>query len=140
MEKKKQVVGTIILFFSLFLVTACKGSADIQSNWYAVNKENQKARIEITENEIKIKPDGAKEEVYSYKQVGTGIENNRSYKTLEVVNQGSLSVVFPNRKDKDKAVLLVPNNSDSPMEGKISWSLGKEDYPDSEMFNSSLKN
>ncbi|MER2174803.1 MAG: hypothetical protein ABS911_09005 [Carnobacterium sp.] len=127
-KSRKLVIG-IFLGAMLAILTGCKGSEEIQGKWYAENSEGKEIVINLTDESITFSSDGSDDWNVPYKQTGTGFKNNVSYKKIEL-DDNSYSFVFPDKKDKDNAVILIPYNEDEATEGTIYWVLSKSDFPD----------
>lgn len=118
----------LILLAAVLIFPGCKGSTAIQGKWYAANSYNEKIQLNITQGEFQLKSKIHKKTTVKYKQVGTGFKNNTSYKELTIKGQ-DYTFVFPNKKNKDKALVIRPTDSDEPLKGSIVWVLSKKDYP-----------
>lgn len=127
-KSKKLMIG-IFLGVMLAILTGCKGSEDIQGEWYAENSEGKEIVITLTDDSIIFSSDGSDDWNVPYKQTGTGFKNNISYKKIEFDDK-SYSFVFPDKKDKNNAVILIPNDEDEATEGMIYWVLSRNDFPD----------
>lgn len=144
----KKRISVFLFLLSLFIFTACKGSTDIQGEWYATGiytqsgvSQNYYVKILIDEKKIKmiqenegelakIAEESIQEDV-GYKQTGTGFQNSVSYKLIQAGNI-KYSFVFPEKKDKENAILMIPESSDEALQGTILFKLSKEDYPEFE--------
>lgn len=128
-RKSRKLWISIFLGVMLAILTRCKGSEDIQGKWYAENSEGKEIVINLTDETITFSSDGSDDWNVPYKQTGTGFKNNVSYKKIEFDDK-SYSFVFPDKKDKDNAVILIPYDEDEATEGMIYWVLSKSDFPD----------
>lgn len=113
----------------LAILTGCKGSEDIQGKWYAENSEGKEIVINLTDESITFSSEESDDWNVPYKQTGTGFKNNAGYKTI-TFDDNRYSFVFPDKKDKDNAVILIPYDNDEATEGTIYWVLSKNDFPD----------
>lgn len=119
----------LFLGIMLIFLTGCKGSKDIQGEWYAENSDGEQMIISVTDESITFSSEGTDDWTVSYKQMGTGFKNNVSYKQIEFDDK-SYSFVFPDKKDKDNALILIPHDEDEATVGTIYWVLSKNDFPD----------
>lgn len=127
-------IGKVVLLLSvLFIITACKGSKELQGTWFATNSDNRHIKINITEKTITFDSENQNTWENKYKQTGIGFKNNISYKQIEF-DDTQYTFVFPDKKNKENAIILIPYDSDDPTEGTIFWVLSKKDYPDYEKY------
>ncbi|MER2131896.1 MAG: hypothetical protein ABS896_05640 [Carnobacterium inhibens] len=128
-KKRKKLVMYMFLGFMLIFLTGCKGSKDIQGKWYAENSDGKQMIINVMDESITFSSEGTDDWTVSYKQTGTGFKNNISYKKIEFDDK-IYSFVFPDKKDIDNAIILIPYDEDEATEGTIYWVLSKNDFPD----------
>ena len=119
----------LFLGIMLMFLMGCKGSKDIQGKWYAENSDGKQIIINIMDESITFSSDGTEDWIVPYKQTGTGFKNNSSYKKI-AFDDNTYSFVFPDKKDKNNAVILIPNDEDEATEGTIYWFLSKNDFLD----------
>lgn len=142
----KKSIRIVLFLLSLFIITGCKGSKEIQGEWYATGiytqngvSQNYHVKITIDDKKIKMKQENNGEltkllaktiqDDVDYKQTGTGFKNNASYKMIQA-GDTTYSFVFPDKKDKENAFLIIPESSDNALKGTVLYKLSKKDYPD----------
>lgn len=124
---KKLLFGIMVLFMTL--LSGCSASSQVQGKWYAqnANKENRVIKIDKTKMSI----DNSE---YTIDQNQVGIRNEVKYYGFEVNKGQNLVVVFPNKKNTDDALIILPNNSEDPLNGKIIYVMSKHKHPDYYQF------
>lgn len=124
----KKLITYLSILITLLVLTACSGSNAIVGDWKAQAPDGSNRTIQISKKEIIV--DGIAD---SYKQYGLGFENGISYYSLKVEpeegTQRQITVVFPD-KDKNVALIMIPEDSDEPLKGTLLYAMNKEEQPD----------
>lgn len=107
----------------LLLLTACKGSKQIQGTWQAQDSAGKNVTITISKNTIKI---GKKS--FDYTQNVVGVKNLIHYYGLKI-NKKMYSFILP-PKQKDAALLLEPDSEDNYLLGNLVYAMNKKNQPD----------
>jgi hypothetical protein len=126
MKNKKLGLLLIGLLLATFLV-ACSVSKDYQGEWYALDGSGKQMKLNYSEKQLEI-VNGRK---YQLSQFGTGIENDMKYYQIKL-DQEKFVLIFPDKKDKDNAVVIKPNDEDRPLEGKILFRMNRKSFPSKE--------
>lgn len=119
----KKIVTIILLFIGIVTLSACSGSDEIIGTWQAQAADGTDLVIEIDKKQITV--DG---ETSDYVQNGFGFENNMSYYRIEVDEQYSYTIIFP-EKDKSIAILIQPTDEDEPLAGTLIFAMNKNEKP-----------
>ena len=120
---KKNILLFITCLSFLLLLTACKGSKQIQGTWKAQDAAGSNKTITISKTTIKIG-----EETYDYTQNVVGIKNSSRYYVLKI-NKQMYSLIFPEKKN-DIALLLQPDSDDNYLLGSLIYAMNKKEEPD----------
>lgn len=107
---------------ALILLTACKGTKEIEGVWHAQESSGKNLIIEFLEEEVVV--EGKKS---AYSQEGFGNRNGVSYVYFKQ-NGEYYSIIFPD-KDHDLAVLIEPKSTDNYLEGKMLYALNRNEEP-----------
>lgn len=118
---RKKLKGLFLGLVMLTILASCKVSKDYQGEWFALDGLGNQVKLNYTEKELKTN-DGKK---YELSQYGTGLENGMKYYQIKIDND-KYTFIYPEKNDKDTAVVVKPDDEDKPLKGKI---LFKVSYP-----------
>lgn len=119
----KKVLTILSLLIGLVTLSACSGSDEIIGTWKAQAANGTELVIEIDKKQLTV--DGEK---LDYVQNGFGFENSLSYYTIEVDEQETYTIIFP-EKDKSLALLIQPTDLEEPLAGTLVFALNKKEKP-----------
>lgn len=119
----KKLVTFILLLIGMVTLSACSGSDEIIGTWQAQAADGTELVIEIDKKQITVG-----DETSDYVQNGFGFENNMSYYRIEVDEQYSYTIIFP-EKDKSIAILIQPIDEDEPLAGTLIFAMNKNEQP-----------
>lgn len=120
MKKKRGLL--VVIACIMMVLSACSGSKKIQGEWQVQDGEGKNSKIIIREKELEI--DGQK---FDYVQNATGFENGVSYCGIKQ-NGKAYSIIFPD-KDKDIAVMIIPNSTDEYLQGNMIYAMNRKIQP-----------
>lgn len=122
--KKKQIAMGLLIIVCIALA-GCKGSKNIQGEWFAQASDEIDCKLIIDEDSIKVQ--GDTEKIYSYKQNIAGIENGVTY--YEIILDGEeYSVIFPEKGVKTKGMILKVEG-ENKLNGTLVYALNSEEPP-----------
>lgn len=119
----KKVLVIISLFIGFITLSACSGSDEIVGKWNAQGADGTELVVEIDKKQLTV--DG---ETSDYVQNGFGFENSMSYYRIEVDEQYSYTIIFP-EKDKSIAILIQPTDVKEPLAGTLIFAMNKNEQP-----------
>ena len=124
--KNKKIKGLLLVVLSsLFILIGCSGSPKIQGKWNVQDVRGEQTTIEIKEKTIIVN-----EEEYKYTQNAVGVKNGVSYYGLTRKDNGKIfSIVFP-EKDKNVAIMLIPDSDDDYLTGSMLFAMNRKEKPD----------
>ena len=115
----------MVVLSSLFILIGCSGSPKIQGKWNVQDASGEQKAIEIKDKTIIVN-----EEEYEYTQNAVGFKNGVSYYGLtRKDNGGTFSIVFP-EKDKNIAIMLIPDSDDDYLTGSMLFAMNRKEKPD----------
>ncbi len=117
------LIAVVLIILILLLLTSCKMSESVQGTWYAQDGGNKDHIIKFEDKAMTFN-----DKEYEIKQVAIGIKNGISYYGFKQ-NGETYSVVFPNSKDKNTAMLMLPNDTDNMLKGKVLYVMNKKEKP-----------
>ena len=122
---RKKLKGFFLGLVMLTILASCKVSKDYQGEWFALDGLGNQVKLNYTEKELKTN-DGKK---YELSQYGTGLENGMKYYQIKIDND-KYTFIYPEKNDKDTAVVVKPDDEDKPLKGKILFKMNKNAYPE----------
>ncbi len=122
---RKKLIITALLVTVCMVLAGCKGSKNIQGEWFAQDSDEMDCKLIIDEDSIKVK--GDTEKVYSYKQHMVGTENGVTYYGI-MLDGEEYSVVFPEKGVKDKGLILKVEG-ENKLSGTLVYALNSEEPP-----------
>lgn len=120
---KKFLKTFLVCLGFLLILTACKGSKQIQGRWKAQDSAGTNVMITVSKDTIKIG-----DETYDYTQNIVGFKNSTRYYGL-IIDKQLYSFIIPSKK-KDVALLLQPDSEDNYLLGSLVYAMDKNTYPD----------
>ncbi|WP_322809602.1 hypothetical protein [Carnobacterium maltaromaticum] len=114
-----------LVLIMLPVLVSCKVSKDYQGEWFALDGLEKQVKLDFSEKELKIS-DGNR---YSLSQYGIGVANSMHYFQIKIDDE-KYSLIYPDKKDKDTALVVKPDDEDKPLEGKILFKMNRNKYPE----------
>lgn len=124
LNKKRLAILSLLGIAGMIFLVSCKVSKDYQGEWFALDSSGKQVKLMYTETELEISGDGK----YSLSQYGIGVENNVKYYQVKIDNI-KYTLIYPDKKDMDTAVLIMPNNGEKPLDGNIIFKMSRNEFP-----------
>lgn len=117
------ILGGILLF--LF---SCSASDAYSGEWFALGNDANKVKISFIEKKMILEEEGKAFEEYNFTQNSVGINNGIKYYGLRVEDIGNINIIFPSKKNKEYALIIVPAQNE--ITGNSIFTMQRNKYPD----------
>lgn len=133
--KEKNILITVCVVIGaigLLVLSGCGGGKDIQGKWYIQRSDGSTGTMTVTDKTIDL---GGK--VDKYVVSAKGFKNQVWYYVLQESlksNSRMIVIVFPEKGDKNTALIIKPDNKDNYLKGTMIWAMHREKTPDYQEF------
>ena len=127
MKLKKIILLFVINVIALVALTGCDTSDKLVGTWHSLDADNKIGKVIIEDNAIII--NGIK---FKTSQNAIGIHNGLQYYGIQLHEFNDrkklISIIFPKKEEKDKAIILVPNDEEDLTAGTILAVISKKQF------------
>lgn len=120
---RKKVKWVVVVCIGVLLLCGCKASKEYQGAWFASDDAGNQEMITFKEKSVEIGDTS-----YELSQNGIGFVNATKYYQIKMMGE-DLTIVFPDKKDRENARMIKPNDQDDPLIGRTVLKMNRQSYP-----------
>ncbi|GAB2025566.1 glycosyltransferase [Lactovum odontotermitis] len=123
MKTNKFILLAVSLAFAFVLLTGCSGTKSIQGTWKVQDGSGANSTITFTDKMVTVEGQN-----FDYTQNEAGTKNGINYYGIKQNNQ-NYTIIFPEKKDKNVAIMIKPDSIDEPLQGTLIHAMDKSKQP-----------